>query len=91
MKNILNLFEKFLYIINDRHSEVICAKYGRSRMNDRHMVCPAYFVGPPCKSCTADHILFKKESDFCMAFVLTVGWPTWESAHELCLILSHLD
>ena len=44
MKNILNLIEKFLYIINDRHSEVMCAKYGRSRMNDAHTVCPANFV-----------------------------------------------
>ena len=49
MENILNLFEKFLYIINDRHSEVMCAKYGRSRMNDACTVCPANFVGLPAK------------------------------------------
>ena len=49
MENILNLFEKFLYIINGRHSEVRCAKYGRSRMNDVHTVCPANFVGLPAK------------------------------------------
>ena len=48
-KNILNLFEKFLYIIIDRHSEVMCAKYGRCRMNDAHTVCPANFVGLPAK------------------------------------------
>ena len=34
MKNILNLFEEFLYIINDRYSDVMCAKYGTSRMNN---------------------------------------------------------
>ena len=49
MENILNLFEKFLYIINDRHSEVMCAKYGRSRMNGVHTVYPADFVGLPAK------------------------------------------
>ena len=57
-ENILNLFEKFLYIINDRHSEVMCAKYGRSRMNDACTVCPANFVCLPAKSHMADRILF---------------------------------
>ena len=49
MKNILNLFQKFLYIIDGRHSEVMCAKYGRSRMNDVHTVCLADFVSLPAK------------------------------------------
>ena len=40
---------------------------------------------PPCKSHTADHVLFEKESDFCMAFVSAASWPTWESAHEVHL------
>ena len=40
---------------------------------------------PPHKSCMADCILFEKENDFHMAFVLAVGWPTQESAHEVCL------
>ena len=31
---------------------------------------------PDVKSCMADHILFKKESDFCMTFGLAIGWPT---------------
>ena len=44
MKNILILIEKFLYIINDRYSEVMCAKYDRSRMNDACTVCLADFV-----------------------------------------------
>ena len=49
MRNILKLFKEFLYIINDKHSEVVCAKYGRSRMNDVHTVCPADFVSLPTK------------------------------------------
>ena len=60
-------------------------------MNDACTVCLADFVSLPCKSCMADRILFEKESDFCMAFVLAIGWPTWESAHGLHLILPHLD
>ena len=36
------MFEEFLYIINDRYSEVMCAKCGRSRMNDAH----AQYVWP---------------------------------------------
>ena len=45
----LNLFEKFLYIINDRHSEVMCVKYGGSRMNDACTIGLADFVGLPAK------------------------------------------
>ena len=33
-KNILSLIETFLYIINHRYSEVMYAKYCRSRMNN---------------------------------------------------------
>ena len=91
MKNILNLFKEFLYIINDKYSEVMCAKYGRSRMNDACTVCLANFVSLPTKVDMADCILFEKESDFCMAFVLAISQLTWESAHESCLILPHLD
>ena len=64
----------------------MCAKYDRSRINDAHTVCQANFVRPPSKSCMADCILFEKENDFLMAFVLAISQPTWESAHELCLI-----
>ena len=49
MKNILNLFQELLYIIYDRHNEVMCAKYGRSRMNDVHTICLADSVGLPAK------------------------------------------
>ena len=64
MKNILNLFEKFLYIINDRHSEVMCAKYSRSRMNDVHTVCPADFVSLPAKVIWLIVIFSNSESTF---------------------------
>ena len=49
MKNILNLFKELLYIIYDKHSEDMCAKYGRSRMNNVHTICLANFVGLPAK------------------------------------------
>ena len=71
MKNILNLFEKFLYIINDRHSEVMCAKYGRSRMNDVHTVCPANFVGLPAKVIQLTTFFLKKKA----IFVWLLCWP----------------
>ena len=52
------------------------------------MMC-TQFVQPTLsashKSYTANSILFEKESDFHMAFVLATGWPTWESAHEVHL------
>ena len=91
MKNILILIKRFLYIINDRYSGVMCAKYDRSRMNDVHTVCPADFVSPPAKVVWLTTILFEKESNFCMAFVSAMGQLTWESACELCLILQHID
>ena len=47
--NILNLIDKFLYIINNRYSEIICAKYDSSIMNDVHTVCLADYVGLPAK------------------------------------------
>ena len=62
------------------------AKYDRSRMNDACTVCLADFVGLLAISHMTNHILFKKENDFCMAFVLATGQLTWESAHESCLI-----
>ena len=47
--NILNLIEKFLYIINNRYSEIICAKYDSSIMNDACTVCLADYVSLPAK------------------------------------------
>ena len=48
-KNILDLFKELFYIIYNRHSGDICAKYGRSRMNDAHTICLTDFVGLPAK------------------------------------------
>ena len=38
-----------------------------------------------CKSHMVDCILFEKENDFRMAFVLAISQLTWESAHEVHL------
>ena len=70
MKNILNLFEKFLYIISDRHSEVMCAKYGRSRMNDVHTVSLANFVSLPAKVIWPTTFFLKKK----VIFVWLLCW-----------------
>ena len=64
---------------------------GRSRMNNVHTVCPADFVGLPAKVVWLTAFFLKKKAIFITAFVLAIGWPTWESVHELCLILPHLD
>ena len=64
MENILNLFEKFLYIIKGRHSEVMCAKYARSRMNDACTVCLADFVSLPAKVVWPTAFFLKKKSIF---------------------------
>ena len=73
MKNILNLFEKFLYIIIDRHSKVMCAKYGRSRMNDAHTIGPANFVSLPAKVVWLTTFFFKKKV---ILYGFCVGhWP----------------
>ena len=63
-KNILNLFKKFLYIIIDRHSEVMCAKYGRSRMNNVHTICLADFVSLPAKVVWPTAFFSKKKAIF---------------------------
>ena len=64
MKNILHLFKEFLYIINDRYSEVMCAKYGGSRLNDACTVCLADFVGLPTKVIQLTTFFLKKKSIF---------------------------
>ena len=64
MKIILNLFEELLYIINDRHSEVMCAKYGRSRMNDACTISPADFAGLPAKVAWLTAFFLKRKSIF---------------------------
>ena len=37
---------------------------------------PGRLCQPPCKSRTLDRVLFEKEIDFCMTFVLAAGQPT---------------
>ena len=64
MKNILNLFKELLYIIYARHSEDMCANYGRSRMNDVHTICPADFAGLPAKIIRPTTFLSKKKVNF---------------------------
>ena len=60
-------------------------------MNDVFTVSLADFVGLPAKVIWLTAFLFQKESNFCMAFVLAIGWLTWESAHEVSLIPQHLE
>ena len=64
--------QKFLYIINDRHSKVMCAKYGRSMMNSVHTVCPADFVGLPAKVVWLIAFFLNSES----IFVQLLCWPS---------------
>ena len=71
MKNILNLFKELLYIIYDRHNEDMCAKYGRSRMNDAHTICPANFASLPAKVVWPIAFFLKKK----LIFVQLLCWP----------------
>ena len=71
MKNILNLFEELLYIIYARHSEDMCAKYGRSRMNDVHTICLADFASLPAKIVRPTTFFSKKNVNF----VQFLHWP----------------
>ena len=64
MESILNLFKKLLCIINDRHSEVMCVKYGKPRMNDACTVCLADFVGLLAKVIWPTAFFFKKKVIF---------------------------
>ena len=52
-------------------SEVMCAKYGRSRMNDACTVCPADFVGLPAKVIWPTTFFLKKKA----IFVWLLCWP----------------
>ena len=82
-KNILNLFEELLYIIYLLYIvRDMCAKYGRSRMNDVHTICLADFAGLPVKIVWPTTFFSKKKANF----VRLLHWPPagqhWESAHE---------
>ena len=62
--NILILIKKLPYIINKGYSEIICAKYGGSRMNDAHTICLANFVGLPAKVIWLTAFFLKKKVIF---------------------------
>ena len=62
--NILKLIEKFLYIISNRYSEIICAKYDSSIMNDVHTVCPADYVSLAAKVVWPTAFFLKKKAIF---------------------------
>ena len=64
MSNILKLIEKFLYIINNRYSEIICAKYDNSVMNDACTVCLADYVSLPAKVIWLTAFFLKKKVIF---------------------------
>ena len=64
MENILDPFEELLYIIYDRHSEDMCAKYGRSRINNVHTIGPANSVGCPAKVIRLTTFFSKKKTIF---------------------------
>ena len=64
------VYAKKYFKINDRHSEVMCAKYGRSRMNDACTVCPADFVGLPAKVVWPTALFLKKK----VIFVWLLCW-----------------
>ena len=63
-KNILDLFKELLYIIYDRHSGDMCAKYGSSRMNDAHTISPADSVSCPAKVVRSTTFFSKKKAFF---------------------------
>ena len=71
MSNILILIKKLLYIINKEYSEIICAKYDGSWMNDACTVCPANIVGLPAKVIWPTAFLLKKKA----FFVWLLCWP----------------
>ena len=56
--------ENFLYIIYDGHSEDMCAKYGRSRMNDAHTISLANLVSCPAKVVRSTAFFLDSESIF---------------------------
>ena len=63
----------FFILFYARHSEDMCAKYGRSRMNDVHTICPADFVGLPAKIVWSTTFFSKKKAilyDFCISHCL---------------------
>ena len=60
----------------------MCAKYGRSRMNDAHTISLADSVSCPAKVVQSTTIFLKKKAFFYTTFMLAYDWLTCESAHE---------
>ena len=81
-KNILNLFKEILYIIYASHSEDMCAKYGRSGMNDVHTISPSDSVSLPAKVVQLIALFSDSESilyDFCVGrWPVSLGLSTWK-------------
>ena len=63
-KSILILFKEKLYIIYAIHSEDMCTKYDRSRMNDAHATSPTDSVGRPAKVVQSTALFSKKKMIF---------------------------
>ena len=84
--NNLNLIEKFLYIINNRYSEIICAKYDSSIMNDVHTVCLADYVSLPAKVIWLTAFFLKKKAifyGFCVGcWLANITW-CWAKAFDV--------
>ena len=62
--NILILIKKLSYITNKGYSEIICTKYGGSRMNDVHTICLADIIGLPAKVVWSMVFFLKKKVIF---------------------------
>ena len=68
----MKIFFIFLYIIYARDIEDICAKYGRSSMNDAHTISLTNFVGLPAKIIWPLAFFSDSES----IFVRLLCWPS---------------
>ena len=60
----------------------MCAKYGRSRMNDVHTISLADFVGLPAKIVWPTTFFLKKNAIFVRPLCQPLASRLWESAHK---------
>ena len=70
--DILVRNENFFYIIYARHSKDMCTKYGRSRMNNAHIISLTDSVGRPAKVTRSTALFLKKKT----IFVQLSCWPS---------------
>ena len=54
----------------------MCAKYGRSRINDAHTISLVDLVSCPAKVVWSTAFFLDSESIFCMTIVLAIGRST---------------